>query len=195
MERRAECFGSSKNKTRSITMEVRDKGPATDIRKGKVIIYQNVPHMAIEVEHRTQGRQSGFIQVTLRNLITGVSTQNKYHSNDTVLFCFVETKSLEYSYEDEVVSGKLLEGQKGYLIPGEVYSLMFVEEKPVQIQLPPSIAIKVTEASEGLRGDTASNAQKPIVVETGMRVQVPLFIKTGDVIRINTTDGSYLGRA
>ena len=190
-------------------MGVRDKGPATDIRKGKVIIYQNVPHMAIEVEHRTQGRQSGFIQVTLRNLITGVSTQNKYHSNDTVLFCFVETKSLEYSYEDEngfhfmdsdtyedeVVSGKLLEGQKGYLIPGEVYSLMFVEEKPVQIQLPPSIAIKVTEASEGLRGDTASNAQKPIVVETGMRVQVPLFIKTGDVIRINTTDGSYLGRA
>ena len=55
--------------------------------------------------------------------------------------------------------------------------------------------MKVTEASEGLRGDTASNAQKPVVVETGLRVQVPLFIKEGEVIRVNTTDGSYLGRA
>ena len=73
--------------------------------------------------------------------------------------------------------------------------MLFVEEKPVQIQLPPSLAMKVTEASEGLRGDTASNAQKPVVVETGLRVQVPLFIKTGEIIRVNTNDGSYLGRA
>lgn len=190
-------------------MAAQDKGPATNIRKGNVILYQNVPHMVTEVEHRTQGRQAGFIQVTLRNLVTGVSTQNKYHSNDTVLFCFVESKTMEYSYEDEsgfhfmdpetyddeAVSGKLLENQRGYLIPGASYSLLFVEDKPVQLQLSASLAMKVTEASEGLRGDTASNAQKPVVVETGMRVQVPLFIKTGDVIRVSTADGSYLGRA
>ena len=81
------------------------------------------------------------------------------------------------------------------MIPGVAYSVLFVEGKPVQIQLPAAISMKVTEASEGLRGDTASNAQKPVVVETGLRVQVPLFIKEGEVIRVNTTDGSYLGRA
>lgn len=190
-------------------MATQDKGPATNIRKGNVILYQNVPHMVTEVEHRMQGRQAGFIQVTLRNLMTGVSTQNKYHSNDTIFFCFVESKSLEYSYEDEegfhfmdpdtyddvAVSAKLLSEQRGYLIPGTSYSLLFVEDKPVQLQLPAAIEMKVEEASEGLRGDTASNAQKPVTVETGMRVQVPLFIKTGDKIRISTADGSYLGRA
>ena len=182
---------------------------ATDIRKSNVIMYQNVPHMAIEVEHRTQGRQSGFVQVTLRNLVSGVSTKTKFHSNDTVTFCYVESKSLEYSYvddmgchflntdtyEDEVIPASLLSEQKGYLIPGTAYPVLFVENHPVQIQLPPSLAMKVTEASEGLRGDTASNAQKPVVVETGLRVQVPLFIKEGEVIRVNTSDGSYLGRA
>jgi elongation factor P len=190
-------------------MAAQDKGPATNIRKGNVIIYQNVPHIITDVEHRTQGRQAGFIQVTLRNLITGISTQNKYHSNDMVFFCFVESKSLEYSYEDdagfhfmntdtyddEVVPAKLLDGQRGYLIPGTSYSLLFVDGNPVQLQLPASIEMTVSEAFEGLRGDTASNAQKPVTVETGMRVQVPLFIKTGDKIRISTADCSYLGRA
>lgn len=182
---------------------------ATDIRKSNVILYQNVPHIAIDVEHRTQGRQSGFVQVTLRNLVSGVSTKTKFHSNDTVTFCYVESKSLEFSYademgfhflntetyEDEVISADLLKDQKDYLIAGAAYSVLFVENKPVQVQLPPSIAMKVVEASEGLRGDTASSAQKPVVTESGLRVQVPLFIKAGDIIRVNTTDGSYLGRA
>ena len=182
---------------------------ATDIRKSNVIMFQNAPHIALEVEHRTQGRQSGFVQVTLRNLISGVSTKTKFHSNDTVDFCFVESREMEFSYvddmgyhflntesyEDEVIPANLLKEQKDYLIQGTAYSVLFVEEKPVQIQLPPSLAMKVTEASEGLRGDTASNAQKPVIVETGLRVQVPLFIKTGEVIRVNTNDGSYLGRA
>lgn len=182
---------------------------ATDIRKNNVILYQNVPHMALEVEHRTQGRQSGFVQVTLRNLVSGVSTKTKFHSNDTVMFCYVESKALEFSYvddmgyhflnsetyEDEVIPASLITEQKNYLIPGTSYSVLFVENKPVQIQLPASVAVKVREASEGLRGDTASNAQKPVVVETGLRVQVPLFIKAGEMIRVNTNDGSYLGRA
>lgn len=186
-----------------------DKRPATSIRKSNVVMYQNVPHIVTEVEHRTQGRQAGFIQVTLRNLATGIATQNKFHSNDTVFFCYVESKELEYSYEDnegyhflhpdtyedEVIPSKLLEDQKSYLIQGESYSVLFVDDRPLQIQLPASVAMKVIEASEGVRGDTATNAQKTVVVETGMKVQVPLFIKTGETIRIDTDKGTYLGRA
>ena len=119
---------------------------ATDIRKSNVIMFQNAPHIALEVEHRTQGRQSGFVQVTLRNLISGVSTKTKFHSNDTVDFCFVESRELEFSYvddmgyhflntesyEDEVIPANLLKDQKDYLIQGTAYSVLFVEEKPVQ---------------------------------------------------------------
>ena len=121
----------------------------------------------------------------------------------------MESKDLEYAYadddgyhfldpstyEDEIISKDLLEDQKLYLIAGTVYSVMFVEEKPVQLQLPAALSMKVVEASEGLRGDTASNAQKPVVTESGLTVQAPLFIKQGEVIRVNTSDGSYLGRA
>ena len=182
---------------------------ATDIRKGRVMLYQNVPHLVIDMQHRTQGRQSGFVQVTLRNLHSGSSTKTKFGSNDNITFCFMESKDLEYAYlddsgyhfldpstyEDEIIPKMLLEDQKLYLIPGATYSVMFVEEKPVQLQLPAALSMKVVEASEGLRGDTASNAQKPVVTESGLTVQAPLFIKQGEVIRVNTSDGSYLGRA
>ena len=182
---------------------------ATDIRKGQVMLYQNIPHLVIDMQHRTQGRQSGFVQVTLRNLHSGSSTKTKFGSNDNITFCFMESKDLEYAYadddgyhfldpstyEDEIISKDLLEDQKLYLIAGTVYSVMFVEEKPVQLQLPAALSMKVVEASEGLRGDTASNAQKPVVTESGLTVQAPLFIKQGEVIRVNTSDGSYLGRA
>jgi elongation factor P len=182
---------------------------ATDIRKGQVLLYQNVPHWVVDMQHRTQGRQSGFVQVTLRNLHTGSSTKTKFGSNDNITLCFTESKDLEYAYaddagyhflnpntfEDEIIPSSLLEDQKLYLISGIVYAVMFVEGKPVQLQLPTALSMKVIEASEGLRGDTASNAQKPIVTESGLTVQVPLFIKRGEVIRVSTSDGSYLGRA
>ena len=192
-----------------MTQDAFDKKPATNIRKGQVIIYQNAPHMVLEVSHRMQGRQAGFLQVTLRDLKTGVSKQNKYHSDDTVAFCYVETKSLEYAYEDKdgfhftdtatyedvAVPASLVKDQKNYFIPNVEYSVIYVEGHPVQVQLPAAITVTVTEASEGLRGDTATNAQKPVIVETGMRIQVPLFVKKGDAIRISTSDGTYLGRA
>lgn len=182
---------------------------ATDIRKGRVMMYQNVPHLVIDMQHRTQGRQSGFVQVTLRNLKTGSSTKTKFGSNETINFCFMESKDLEYSYEDhegfhfldsetyedEVIPEAVLADQKLYLIPNTVYSVMFVEGEPVQLQLPAALSMKIVDAPEGLRGDSATNAQKPVVTESGLTVQAPLFIKPGEVIRVSTSDGSYLGRA
>lgn len=182
---------------------------ATDIRKGRVILFQNTPHLVTDMQHRTQGRQSGFVQVTLRNLSNSSSAKTKFGSSETITFCFTETKDLEYSYndasgyhfldqdtfEDEVIPEALLEAQKLYLIPSTVYTVLFVDGKAVQLQLPAALAMKIVDAPEGIRGDSTSNVQKPVVTESGLVVQVPLFIKQDDVIRVSTDDGTYLGRA
>ena len=181
----------------------------TDLRKGRVIEYLGAPHLVMEMLHRTQGRQAGFVQVTLRNLSTGSSTTTKFRSTDSVVFCHTESKSLEFSYADEmgyhfmdpesfedtILPADILEDDKKFLVENHPYDVLFVNNKPVSLQLPASIEMTVVEAPDAVRGDTASNVQKPVTVETGLVVQVPLFIKKEEKIRVSTDDGRYLGRA
>jgi elongation factor P len=183
-------------------------GP-TDIRKGKVIDYQGAPHLVLEMQHRTQGRQAGFVQATLRNLRTGSSTVTKFRSTDSVSFLHTETRDLEFSYhdamgyhfldpitfEDVPLSDKLVAPSKAYMVPGRVYTILFVDEAPVEVQLPAAVEMRIVEAPEGVRGDSASNVMKPVTTETGLIIQAPLFIQKDEVIRVSTTDNQYLGRA
>ena len=86
-------------------------------------------------------------------------------------------------------------GNKNYLAPNGEVEVLYVDGIPVDITLPSSVTLKVTESAAGIKGDTASNVQKPATMETGLVVQVPLFIKEGELLKISTTDGSYMGRA
>lgn len=181
---------------------------SNDIRKGQVIIYQGQPHFVLETMHRTPGNLRSFVQATLRNLSSGASTVTRFGTSDTIEICHTETQRLEFSYvddegfhflnpdtfEDVVLSVKLIGDQKVYLVENATYAVLFVNEKPVQVQLPASVEIEVAEAAEAIRGDTVSSAQKPITTVTGLVVQVPLFIKKGDKIKVSTDDGNYLGR-
>lgn len=181
----------------------------TEIRKGRVILYQNVPHLVLEMLHRTQGRQAGFVQVTLRNLQTGSSTTTKIRSTENVEFCFMERQKLEFSYEDgegyhflntesfeeTVLQADLVKDSAPYLVENMVYDIMFVDGRPVGLELPAALEMEVVDSPEGVRGDSASNVQKPAKMSTGLQVQVPLFIKNGDKIRVSTENGTYLGRA
>jgi elongation factor P len=181
----------------------------TDIRKGRVIDYQGAPHLVLDMQHRTQGRQAGFVQVTLRNLNTGASTTTKLRSTDSVDILHTTTLKLEFSYtdadgyhfmdpetfEDTVLDAGMVEEARDFLVENATYTILCVDDKPVQIELPAAVEMKVVESAEGLRGDTASNVQKPAKLETGLSVQVPLFIKEGETIRVSTADRTYLGRA
>ncbi len=181
----------------------------TEIRKGRVINYQGAPHLVLDMQHRTQGRQAGFVQVTLRNLSSGASTTTKLRSTDTVDILHTTTLKLEYSYadadgyhfmdpetfEDTVLDADIVEEAKDFLVENAGYTILCVDDKPVQIELPAAVEMKVIESAEGLRGDTASNVQKPAKLETGLSVQVPLFIKEGEIIRVSTSERTYLGRA
>ena len=181
----------------------------TDVRKGKVLNYQSTPHLVLDVQHRTQGRQAGFMQVTMRNLSSGASTNTKIRTTDSVEIMHTDMVKLEFSYvdadgyhfmapetfEDVILDESLIEEAKDFLVETQVYSILHVDDKPISIELPASIEMKVTESAEGIKGDTASNVQKPATLETGLTVQVPLFIKEGETIKVNTADRSYGGRA
>jgi len=180
-----------------------------DIRKGRVLLYQGAPHSVMQMQHRTQGRQAGFVQCTLRNLETGTSATAKFRSTDNVEFCHTTTVKREFSYvddmgyhfmdpetfEDMILPAEVCEPVRDFLVENNAYDILLVDDRPVEVVLPGSVEMKVTESPEGVKGDTASNVQKPATMESGLVVQVPLFIKEGETIKVSTEDGSYLGRA
>jgi elongation factor P len=181
----------------------------TEIRKGKVLLYNNTPHLVLDSQHRMQGRQAGFMQVTMRNLETGSSTTVKIRTTETVEILMTDTRKMELSFEDQegvhfmdpetfediVLREDLLVDAKQFLAEGNIVDVLFVDGEPVQVQLPSAVELEVTEAPDAIRGDTSSAALKPVTCSTGLVVQTPLFVKVGDTIRVNTDDKSYLGRA
>lgn len=181
----------------------------TEVRKGKVINYQNNPHLVLDVQHRTQGRQAGFMQVTMRNLNTGASTNTKIRTTDSVEILHTDMVKLEFSYidgdayhfmdpesfEDIQLDASVIADSKDFLVENQSYSILHVDDRPISIELPASIEMRVKESAEGVKGDTASNVQKPATLETGLTIQVPLFIKEGELVRVSTSERSYMGRA
>lgn len=181
---------------------------ANDIRKGQVIKYNGEPHLVMETQHRTPGNLRAFVQVKMRNLRYGKSLDQRFASTDSMEVLPTEKKTLEFSYADrdsfafmdpetfETVElpSTLIGDSKNYLTANGKVDVLFVDEKPLTIELPSAVNLKVVESADGVKGDTASNVQKPAKLETGLVVQVPLFIKEGELIRISTADGTYLGR-
>tara|TARA_B110000008_G_C16978490_1_gene567176 strand:- start:8103 stop:8663 length:561 start_codon:yes stop_codon:yes gene_type:complete len=180
----------------------------TDIRKGRVMVYQGAPHLVLEMLHRTQGRQAGFVQTTLRNLQSGSTTTTKFRSTDNVEFMHTTTQKLEFSYkdteghhfmdletyEDTVLPSDIIGEDDYFLVEGNTYDILLIDGEAIRLELPASVEAKVIEAPEALRGDTAGNVLKPVTISSGITIQVPLFIKKDDVIKISTNDRSYLGR-
>ena len=182
---------------------------ANDIRKGQVIKYNGSPHLVMETQHRTPGNLRAFVQVKMRNLVYGKSLDQRFNSTDTIEVLQTEKKTLEFSYKDRdnyafmdpetfetvELSEQLIGDAKNYLVANGKVDVLYVDEQPITVELPSSVVLKVTESAEGIKGDTASNVQKPATLETGLVVQVPLFIKEGENLKISTSDGSYMGRA
>ena len=181
---------------------------STEIRKGRVLDYQGNPHLVLDMIHRTRGRGSGWVQATLRNLRTGSSSTIKFRSNENVEFMHTEVNKLEFSYQDPngyyfmdletyetiEIPTEVVAAIKEFLVEGNMYDILYVNGEAIDLNLPNVVEMEITEAPEGLRGDTASAATKAAKTESGLVIQVPLFIKTGDRVKINTAEKSYAGR-
>jgi elongation factor P len=182
---------------------------ANDLRKGQAIRYNGDVAVVLDVQHRTPGNLRAFVQATLRSIRTGKSSNARFSSTETVELVDVNRRTLEYSYKDqdgyvfmdpqnyetETLSSDLLGSAAEYLTENLAVEVLYAEGKAVELDLPSSVTLKVVESAEGIRGDSANNVQKPAKLETGKTIQVPLFIKEGESIRVDTRNGAYLGRA
>jgi elongation factor P len=180
-----------------------------DLRRGMAINYNGDICVVLEFQHRTPGNLRAFVQATLRSIRTGKSSDIRLSSTERIEPVPMITTKMEYSYKDGqdyvftnpenyetvTLSPELVGDAKDYLVENAPITVTFVEEKAVSIELPSSVVLTVTDAPEGIRGDSANNVQKPVTMETGITVQVPLFIKTGEKLKIDTRTGKYMERA
>ena len=182
---------------------------ANDLRKGMAIKYNGNAAIVLEVHHRTPGNLRAFVQAIIRYINTGKSADVRFGSTDKVELVDIERKQLEFSYKDNngyhfmdpesyetiTFQDNLIGDAKEYMTENLSVQVLYAEGKAVELELPASVSMKVIESAEGVRGDTASNVTKPAVLETGKTINVPLFIKEGEIIKIDTRTGAYMGRA
>jgi elongation factor P len=182
---------------------------ANDLRRGMAIKYNGNAAIVLEVHHRTPGNKRAFVQAIIRYIQTGNSADVRFGSTDKVDLIDIDRKQIEFSYKDHngyhfmdpdtydtvTLQDSLIGDAKDYLVENAQIQVLYAEGKPVQIEMPASVSLKVIESAEGLRGDTASNVTKPAKLETGMTINVPLFIKEGETIKIDTRTRAYMGRA
>jgi len=182
---------------------------ANDLRRGMAINYNGDVCVVLDMQHRTPGNLRAFVQATLRSLRTGKSSDVRFSSTERIEAVPMMARKMEFSYKDGTdyvftdpetyetvtLAPELLGEAKNYLVENGQVTVTFVEDKAVSVELPPSVVLTVADAPEGIRGDSSSNVQKAVTLETGITVQVPLFIKTGEKIKVDTRTGKYMERA
>ncbi len=182
---------------------------ATNLKKGQCIKYQGETGIVLALDHRTPGKGNALVAATIRSFQTGKTKSIRFASSDKVDVIDTDRQKLEFSYSDPngynfmdlttyetiTLNKDLIGDATDYLKEGLSVEVLFIEGNPVTVTIPLTVELKVTDSSEGIKGDTANNPTKPAVLETGITVQVPLFVKPGDVLKVSTEDGSYLGRA
>jgi elongation factor P len=181
----------------------------SDFYKGIFVVYKNEPHQVVEFQHVNPGKGSAFVRTRLKSLKTGKVQEFTYKSGESVEELPVETHEMQYlypegedfvfmdnfTYEQASVAKALVGDFVKYLKENDTYQVLLHEGEAVGIRIPKKIRLRVTEADEGARGNTVSGGTKTVVVETGARVTVPLFIKEGEMIAIDPETGSYVERA
>jgi elongation factor P len=183
--------------------------PATQMRPGMIIKYNNDLHLVFSVEHRTPGNLRAFIQAKLRNIRTGAMFVERFRSPDPIERVIVDEIPMEFlyndgddyyfmnieNYEQTNLKHETLGDAVEYLIPNLQIKVSFHDGVAVGIELPQTVELTVVETEPGLKSATASSVTKPAKTETGLIVQVPPFINEGEKIRVDTAEGAYLSRA
>lgn len=181
---------------------------AGNISKGIFLMFKGVPQLVTKTEFMAPGKGSAIMRVRFKNAQTGATQDFTYKTSEQVEVADVDKREMQFLYRDgdEVVfmdprtydqasvPVSLLEEQVGYLTPDMKVLVLWFEEKAIGVNLPAHVTLKVTEAFDAVAGNRVNAPKKPVTLETGITVQVPLFIKTGDLIMLDTTTGEYLSR-
>jgi elongation factor P len=182
---------------------------ATKLRKGMLFKLDNDLFRALDVQHVTPGNLRGFVRVKARNIRSGTLADNKLRSEDLVERATLDERAMQYMYSDGTdyyfmdtdtfeqihISSEALGDSVNYLLAEMVIQVEFYGSEPVGIELPQTVDLVVQETTPAIKGATASAQLKPATLETGLVVQVPPFVNTGDKIRVSTETGEYQARA
>jgi elongation factor P len=182
---------------------------ATRLKKGNLIKMGEDLCRILELQHVTPGNLRGFVRVKMRNIRNGSLADNRFRSDDMVERAVLDEKEMQYLYQDGDdyyfmdtatfdqihMSSEALGDSVSYLKAEMTINVEFYGSEPVGIELPQTVDLKVVDTAPGIKGATASNQIKPATLETGLIVNVPPFVNSGDMIRVSTETGEYLSRA
>jgi elongation factor P len=182
---------------------------AGEFRKGITFEINGEPHVVLDFQHVKPGKGAAFVRTKYKNILTGATREEAFNPNDKFPKAHIETKQMQYLYDDGEMyyfmdqetfdqiplMAEQVEDAIQWLRENDAATIKFYKDKAFLVEAPNFVELKVTETEPGVKGDTATNVTKLAVVETGASVQVPIFIEEGEVVKIDTRSGEYLGRA
>ncbi len=180
-----------------------------NLKKGMYIDFRGEPHVITGTQFVSPGKGSAFTRAKIKNIKTGSTIEFTFKSTENIEMLEVNSRELTYSYHDEEqvafmdlrtyeqfeVQRSLIGDDLLYLTPEISIYVLFYNDQAIGITLPPKVKLKVTEAADAIKGDRVTAGKKPVTLETGLVVQAPIFIKTGESLLIDTENGNYVSRA
>ena len=180
----------------------------TDFRKGLKIEIDGTPFEIIEFQHFKPGKGGAMVRTKLRNILNGRVLDNTFRSGEKVERPNLESRDMQFlyhegeqlvfmdmtTYDQMHMDAEATDGKASYLKDGQECRVLLYNEKPLDIEIPASLVLEVIETEPGAKGDTVSNVTKPATLETGVVIQVPIFVNIGDRVKVDTRTNGYLGR-
>lgn len=180
----------------------------TDLKKGTIFQMDGVPYRVVEYSQKVMGRGGSIVNVRIKSLLDGRVLDKTFKGNEQIDSADVTTKNVQYlysdggmfhfmdqdSYEQFELASASIGDQAGYMKDGDNVQAQLFDGRVITVELPKNVPIKVTYTEGAVKGDTSSSITKDAQLETGISVKVPAFIKTGDVISVDTTTGAYRAR-
>ena len=180
-----------------------------ELRKGSRFSLDGVPHMVIEAQHVKPGKGPAFVRSKIKNLTTGSIYDKTFRAGEKVQSLFSESLEMEYLYEAEglfyfmdvntyeqmPLAGDVVGESSAFMTPNMRVKVNLLEGSPLDVELPNFVELEVAKTEPGVKGDTVTGGTKPATLETGVVLQVPLFIDQGEKIRVDTREGKYVERA
>lgn len=182
----------------------------SEVRKGTVLEHDNDLYVITEYEHRTPGNLRAFFQIKIKSMTSGQMQSLRLSASDQVDVAYLDKKNAEYlyqesngdyifmdseTYEQYPLSPDVIGDKIGFVKPNETVTVTWHGTTPIGLELPPAVILEITEAEMAVKGNTATNVKKDAVLETGQAIKVPLHIKAGELVKVSTDTGEFMGRA
>ena len=181
---------------------------SSDLRKGLKIQINGEPYIITHFDFSKPGKGQSIYKVRMKNMLTGSNLDRSYRSNEKFEKADLTSTRLEYSYfdgqnyvfvdtetyENFLANANIVEDKKGFMLENTVMEVLFFDEKIIDVTLPAFVELKISRSEPGVKGDTATNVTKPATLETGIEVNVPLFVDEGEYVKVDTRTGEYVER-